>query len=845
MPLKGAPQAMKKEDALQTFSSSPQGLSVEEAKARLAKFGLNELTEKRPSKLLMLLRQFKSILVYILIAAAIITLLIGDVKDFAIILLLLVVNSVIGFWQEVKAEASIQALKKLTETKNNVLRDGQVISLSSKELVPGDVVQLFEGDLVTADLRILEETGLTVDESSITGESLPVTKDSDLVLSSNAFPYELANCLIAGTVITRGNAKALVTATGNDTYIASIAERAEEASPESPLTRALAAFSRRYMIVVVISIALLGAIALLQEREPLDVAYLLVAQLVSAVPEGLPLVITLVTVIGAMALSKRKTLTRYLPAVETLGSATVIATDKTGTITEGKLVVSESFALQEDSLRLCAALCNDSKDGRGDGVDVAIASWCGNAFEMTRVENPRLWSHPFDTKLRMMATFNQTSEGGRLFVKGAFESLKGIAQDSDALPQLEKELDRLAEGGMRVLAFGAGSGSEDPSTWRVQIVGLLGFVDPPKASVKGAVETAKKAGMRVVMITGDYPKTAKAIAAQVGIWQEGDGIITGEQVESMSDDDLCMMKNVTVMARVLPEHKYRLVKTLQSCGEIVTVTGDGVNDVPALRAADLGIAMGSGTEAAKSASKMVITDNDLGIIVEAIRTGRVIADNIRKVIYYLLSTNVNQLVLIGLSLLAFLPIPLLAIQILWINLVTDGVQDKTFPFAKEEGDVMSRRPKDPGKQFFDRGQLLRILFFAVTMGVVMFLLYILLLDRYSQEVAGTIIFTCVVVAQWVNGIQAQKEKEPFCVNIRRSFTINPYVYAGVAVGLLLQLAAIYLLTDWFSTVPMDLEQWYYVLLVALMTFLVIEVRKAAEYFLVVRRKKPQSEAPII
>jgi Ca2+-transporting ATPase len=353
--------------------------------------------------------------------------------------------------------------------------------------------------------------------------------------------------------------------------------------------------------------------------------------------------------------------------------------------------------------------------------------------------------------------------------------------------------------------------------------------------VKGAVETAKKAGMRVVMITGDYPKTAKAIAAQVGIWQEGDGIVTGDQVESMSDEDLCLMKSVTVMARVLPEHKYRLVKTLQSCGEIVTVTGDGVNDVPALRAADLGIAMGSGTEAAKSASKMVITDNDLGIIVEAIRTGRVIADNIRKVIYYLLSTNVNQLVLIGLSLLAFLPIPLLAIQILWINLVTDGVQDKTFPFAKEEGDVMSRRPKEPGKQFFDRGQLLRILFFAVTMGVVMFLLYILLLDRYSQEVAGTIIFTCVVVAQWVNGIQAQKEKEPFCVNIRRSFTINPYVYLGVAVGLLLQLAAIYLLTDWFSTVPMELEQWYYVLLVAVITFLVIEARKAAEYFLLPRR----------
>lgn len=831
MALKGSPQASKQEEAFRTFSSSPQGLSSGEASARLERYGLNELEEKKPSKLRIFLHQFKSILVYILIAAAAITLVIGDTKDFIIILLLLIANSVIGFWQEVKAEASIQALKQLTETRNNVLRDGKISNLPSKQLVPGDVVLMSEGDLVTADLRILEATGLMVDESSITGESLPVAKDANVVLLKEALPYELENCLIAGTLVTRGSAKALVTATGKDTYIATIAEKAEEASPESPLTRALAVFSRRYMIVVIISIALLGIIALLQEREPEDVAYLLVAQLVSAVPEGLPLVITLVTVIGAMALSKRKTLTRYLPAVETLGSATVIATDKTGTITEGKLGVSEHFALDEDSLRLCAALCNDSQDGKGDGVDVAIATWCGAGFEGARSSHPRLWSHPFDTNLRMMATYNQTSEGESLFVKGAYESLRAISDNSQDLPRLEAEMDQLAEGGMRVLAFGVGSGREEPSTWRVRIVGLLGFFDPPKESVKGAVEIAKKAGMRVIMITGDYPKTAKAIAAKVGIWQEGDGVLTGKDVEAMSDQDLCLIKNVTVLARVLPEHKYRLVKTLQSCGEIVTVTGDGVNDVPALRAADLGIAMGSGTEAAKAASKMVITDNNLGVIVEAIRTGRVIADNIRKVIYYLLSTNVNQLILICLSLLASLPLPLLAIQILWINLVTDGVQDKTFPFAKEEGDVMARRPKNPSQQFFDRGQLLRILYFAFTLGFLFFALYQLLLERYPQPVAGTIIFTCVVVAQWVNGIQAQKEREPFCVNIRRSFTINPYVYVGVGVGLVLQLAAIYLLEDWFSTVPMDLEQWYYVLLVVVVTFIVIELRKVIEYFL--------------
>jgi P-type Ca2+ transporter type 2C len=836
MALKGSPQSLTQEEALQAFSSNVGGLGEVEVRGRRERFGLNELEEQKSSKLRIFLRQFKSILVYILFAAAVIAMIVGEAEDFLIIVLLLIFNSVIGFWQEVKAEASIQALKQLTETKNNVLRNGQVSNLPSSELVPGDIVLFTEGDLVTADFRLLEANGLMVDESSITGESLPVAKEAGVVLSKDSLPYELRNCLIAGTLVTRGSAKAMITATGKDTYIASIAERAKEASPESPLTRALAVFTRRYILVVIASIAILGVIAVLQGRDALDIAYLLVAQLVSAVPEGLPLVITLVTVIGAKALSRRRTLTRYLPAVETLGSATVIATDKTGTITEGKLRVSEHVALDERTLRLCAALCNDSKEGQGDGVDVAIASWCGEGFEETREKNPRLWSHPFDTSLRMMATYNQTSEGRRLFVKGAYESLRDISENPRDLPLLEKEMDRLAEGGMRVLAFGVGSGGEEPSTWRISAVGLLGFIDPPKASVKGAVEVAKRAGMRVIMITGDYPKTAKAVAAQVGIWKEGDGVLTGKEVEAMSDKDLCLIKNVTVLARVLPEHKYRLVKTLQSCGEIVTVTGDGVNDVPALRAADLGIAMGSGTEAAKAASKMIITDNDLGVIVEAIRTGRVIADNIRKVIYYLLSTNINQLVFIGLALLANLPLPLLAVQILWINLVTDGVQDKTFPFAKEEGDVMAHRPKDPGKQFFDRGQLLRILYFAVTLGFLFFVLYQLLLERYPQPVAGTIIFTCVVVAQWVNGIQAQKEKEPFSVNVRRSFTINPYVYVGVAVGFVLQLAAVYLLNDWFSTVPMDLEQWYYVLLVVALTFIVIELRKLVEYFLMARRK---------
>ncbi|MEM0448347.1 MAG: cation-transporting P-type ATPase [Methanomassiliicoccales archaeon] len=837
MSLKGNPQTLSPSEALERYASNITGLTQAEATERLARYGPNSLREEKPSHLKLFLRQFKSILVYILIAAAILTLLIGDFKDTIIIVGLILFNSLIGFWQELKAEASIQALKKLTETRTKVLRDGKEVEVPSTDLVPGDVILLSEGDLVSADARLLESSGLMIDESSITGESVPVSKQVEILLPEKAMPYELTNCLISGTVVTRGSGKALVTATGSDTYIAGLAEKAQEASPESPLTKALAIFSRRYVILILVLITSLGVLAIAQGRDLVDVVYLLVAQLVSAVPEGLPLVITLVTVIGAMALSKRKTLTRYLPAVETLGSATVIASDKTGTITEGRLTVAGSFILDEPLLRLCGALCNDAKNGKGDSVDVAIANWFGESYEEERIRNPRIWSHPFDADLRMMATCNETTEGKKLFVKGAYESLKAIATNQADFAALEKELDSLAEKGLRVLAFGVGEGDEEPSSWKVRIVGLLGFLDPPKEGVREAVLTAKKAGMRVIMITGDHPKTALAIARSVGIWSEGDGMLTGKELEGLDDSQLCArLQNVTVLARVIPEHKYRVVKVLQSCGEIVAVTGDGVNDVPALRAADLGVAMGSGTEAAKSAAKMIITDNNLNVIVEAIRMGRIIADNIRKVIYYLLSTNINQIVLIALSLMANLPLPLIAIQILWINLVTDGVQDKTFPFAKEEGDVMARMPRDPQHQFFDREQIFRILFFALAVGWLIFEMYELLLTRYSRELAITIVFTSLVVAQWVNGIQAQKEKEPFFVNVRRSFTINPYVYMGVGVGMVLQLAAVYLLNDWFYTVPMNLEHWLYVLMIAVTSFVAIEARKLVEYYLM---RKPQ------
>ena len=824
------PYALPVEDVRSLLATGPDGLSESEVQARLALYGKNILKEEKTSRVVIFLRQFKSILVYILIVAAVIALIVSDIKDFFIIIFIIGVNSIIGFWQEVKAEASLDALKKLTESKVTVIRDGTERIILSEELVPGDCITLTEGDLVTADIRLFETSALTVDESSLTGESLPVIKDHAANVAEDAPPYDLKNSLLSGTAVVRGSGRGYVVATGKKTYFAGIAALAQERSPDSPFTKAIAHFSKRYIILLIGIFALVGTIAFLQGRPPAEIAYLLVAQMVSAVPEGLPIVVTIIMVVGAMALSKRKTLVRYLPAVETMGSATVIASDKTGTITEGILTVHDVFALDREALELAAALCNEARGNSGDPIDVALSRWV-TGYEDIRMHNPRRWVYPFDTAKRLMATANVAGSEERFYVKGAYEELKKHADNTHALGDLEIQIDTMAGRGLRVLAFGAGRWlGENPAAWKFSIVGIVGFIDPPKESAAEAVRIAQKAGIRVVMITGDHPLTAREIARSVNIWKEGDGLLTGPEAEAMSDDELAAaLKKTTVLARILPEHKYRVVKVLQEHGEIVTVTGDGVNDVPALRAADLGIAMGSGSEAAKSAAKMVIVDNNLSVIVEAIRNARVIVDNIRKVIYYLVSTSITEIVLISSTVFAGLPLPLLPIQILWINLVTDGVQDKTFPFIKEEGNVMNRPPKDPAKQFFDGRQIRRIITFGLTMGGLGAVMFWYLLGKYPYELAISIMFTSFVCFQWFNGLQAQQEHEPFLRDIRKSLTINPYIFYGIGAGIILQLIAIYAFPWIFGVVPLAFEHWGYVALLSIAAFTIVEAIKWLEY----------------
>ncbi|WP_029522284.1 cation-transporting P-type ATPase [Persephonella sp. KM09-Lau-8] len=823
------------EETFKLLNSSPKGLNSQEAEKRLKKFGLNELEEKKESKFLIFIRQFNNPLVYILIVASIITFFMGDYLDSGIIAGIILINGFLGFLQELKAQASLEALKKLTQTKTTVLRDGKEIEIPVSQVVPGDIVILGEGDVVPADIRLIETAGLLVDEAILTGESIPVEKDASVVLPEDTPVYKRVNILFKGTLIVRGKGKGIVYATGKNTEIGKIAEKVKEKSPETPLQRSLKVFSKKWIFLLIGVLSVIFVIGILQGRDFYTLFLLLVSELVSSVPEGLPLVVTFILVIGALRLAKKKTLVKYLPSVETLGSATFIVSDKTGTITEGKLQVKDYFTLDKEKLLLTAALCNDAFDTKGDPLEVALLKWLENQgfnWRKAREKYKRIWEHPFDTKLRLMATINEIDGKKFLFIKGAFESLINFAIND--VSKLQKVHDEMAENGLRVIAVGYSEIDKIPDNItkiKIKLIGLIGFLDPPKENVKEAVKIARKAGIRVIMVTGDNIKTATAIAKMVDIYQKGDFSLLGEDLKKYSDKELYnVLKRTSVVARATPEDKYRIVKVLQSNKEIVAVTGDGVNDVPALKVADLGIAMGSGSEAAKEVAKMIITDNNLSVIVDAIRYGRNIALNLRKTIYYLMSCSLGEIGLISSAFLLNFPLPLHPIQILWINVVTEGVQDKTFAFNKEDKDVMNEKPKPPEKTFFDKKQILDIIFAGLLMAILTLSVFLYFLNTTQLQHAIAMAFTSLIVIQWFNGFQSIIT-QPFFKNIFVSLTVNPYMYVGVGIGVVLQLLATYIFPDWLHTVPLTFSDWMVILGVALAFFIIIEIKKWIEFFM--------------
>ncbi|MGZ8548781.1 MAG: cation-translocating P-type ATPase [Sulfuricurvum sp.] len=835
MVLPPSPWAQNTDDLLNDLKTTLDGLGIDDVEKRTKEFGSNTLKEEQHSLVSLFLGQFMSPIVLILIVAALLSYAMGQKSDGIIILAILLVNSLLGFFQEYKALTSIRALKKLTETHIRVIRMGIEALIPSDKLVVGDIVLLGEGDLISADIRLIESHGLEADEAILTGESIPSSKQSNDLLPIESLPYQRSNILFSGTHVLKGTAKGVVTATGEATYLATIAKSAQEKSPQSPLTRALALFSKRLILLLIGLLVLVGIIGITQGRSAAEMTSILIAELVSAAPEGLPIVVTLILALGAYRLSRHKVLVAHLPSVESLGSASVIATDKTGTITEGFLSVKEIETHEEEALKLCAALCNDANGTHGDPADMALARWIGADYPLLREHNPRIFYYPFDAQLRLMATVNQNDSTGHLYIKGAYEALKEIALNTPKeLEQLNNAHDAMAVQGLRVLAFGISDEKwEDPKQWHIRIVGLIGFADAAKKGAAVAVRQAKTAGIRVMMITGDNAITAQVIAKEVGIWEEGDRVLNGEEILTMDDEQLQnALKKCSVVARALPEHKYRIIKLLQANGEIVAVTGDGVNDVPALKAADLGIAMGNGSEAAKSTAKMVITDNNLGVIVDAIRQGRIISANLRKVIFYLVATCFDEIIVISGAILMGLPLPIHPTQILWINIVTDGVTDKTFPMCREEGDVMKNKPRRLEAQFFDRWQIARISWVSLVNASVTLAVFVYLLRTgHSYEVALTVSFCIIVAAQWVNSILAQKEEEPFFYNIRSSLTINPAIWIGISIGISLQIFALYVIPQWFHAVSPNGEMLAIIGGATLTIFLLLEGYKWGEWSL--------------
>lgn len=818
------------QDTFSMLQTGQEGLSSNEVGRRQQEFGKNLLDEHRTSRLSLLARQFMSLFVIILLFASLISFLITNYDDALLILLIVLINTVLGFWQELKALTSIEALSKMTESRVTVRRDNTIAHIPSSQIVPGDIIILQEGDIVPADLRLIAAEGLDIDESVLTGESLPVTKVSEITLPEKTLPYELDNMALSGTVVVKGKAEAVAVYTAKNSYLASIAAKAQEASPQSPLSKALAVFTKKHLSIVLLIIIFVAVIAYFQGRDIIEITMLVIAEIVSAIPEGLPLVVTLVLTIGAMALSRKNVLVRYLPTVETLGSTTVIASDKTGTITQGKLIVKESFAINETFTKIAAALANESVKGKGDPIDTALAQWLGGHFEDIRERFRRTSLYPFDTKYRLMASANIIYDEHKIVVKGAYESLKAFALNTDDFQRLNAVHDDFARKGLRVLAMGVGEyESDDIEQWQVNIVGLVGFLDPPKEDVQLAVETAHNAGIRLMMITGDNALTATAIAEEVGIYAQGDNVLSGTDIVEMDDEVLkTYLNNTTVWARMLPEHKYRIVKLLQEEKEIVAVTGDGANDVPALKAADLGIAMGSGTEAAKATAKMILLNNDLSVIIEAVRQGRIISDNIRKSIYFLVTTCIDQIILISGAILMGYPIPLYPVQILWANIVADSALDKTFPFIREEGDVMKRKPTKPEQQFFDKIQIARTFYAAGIIGLLGLWIYIDMMKVHGHDAAVSTVFTATIIFIWVNGLQSLKEKEPFLKDFRTSITINPYLWLGISIGITLQGLILLFAAELFHAQMPTLNESIYILSMGMVVFFLIEIRKWGE-----------------
>lgn len=877
-------------DVLQEFDVNPEnGLTSEEIEKRKEKYGLNRLASKKQKSLLSIfLDQFKSSMVLILFVAAAVSGVIGYIEgegfvETIVILAILLLNAIIGTIEERRAQSSLEALNKMSSPKTKVFRDGQTEEIDSVEIVPGDIVVLDTGDIIPADMRLIEAVNLKVQESALTGESVPVEKSTS-VLDDEEIPLgDRTNMAFSTSVVTYGRGKGVIVGTGMNTEVGKIAHMLQTTeATETPMGKRLQELGKVLGYVALIICGVIFLLGILYGNDWLEMFMMAVSLAVAAIPEGLQIVSTIVLAIGVQRLVKQNAIVRTLPSVETLGSTTVICSDKTGTLTQNKMTVVEGWTggnsinfrnpptpddldSDESTLIESSLLCTDSHlkmlpDGghelSGDPTETAIVEIALN-LDMNKneleVKYPRVEEVPFDSERKRMSTINKMDEGKfRVNVKGGLDEVLAVSTHilihGKVRPITEEDINtildennRMAKSALRVLSVAYKDIDKIPdeiSTDNVEkdlvFIGLLGMIDPARPEVVEAVRKCKTAGIRPVMITGDHKVTAVAIADEIGIYEEGDKAITGTMLEETSDESLANnVYDYSVYARVAPEHKVRIVRAWQSHGDIVAMTGDGVNDAPALKQADIGVAMGIvGTEVAKDASDVVLTDDNFATIVDAVEEGRRIYDNILKVIQFLLSANTGEVLLIFIASIFNLGNPLTPILILWINLVTDSLPALALSLDPAEKDVMTRKPRDPKKGFFTKGMIIRIAYQGSTIGLISLVAYII--GRNDGIAAGlenpqllgqTMAFGVLGFSQLFHIRNLHSNK---LSSFKSNLFSNKPMIGAILVSSLLMLVVMLVpgIMDIFGLVKMDAVHWLYVIGLSLVPIVVVEIVKA-------------------
>ena len=853
------------DDVVRELNSNIDGLTDEEASIRLEKYGINEIESKKQKTILeMIIEQLKDRMILILLLASILSFLLGEVAEGVVILIIIFINALISIIQEKKALDAIEALRSMNAHYTIVIRSGKKKNILTKNVVVGDIVYLEDGNIVPADMRLIEESGLKVDESSLTGESVPVEKEANGVLDINTTLADRTNMVYSSTIISYGTALGVVTATAKETEVGSIATMLEDTdSIDTPLKRKLNKVGEILSIIGIVVAILIFIIGILYGRDFISVLMVAISLAISVIPEGLPATATIVMALGVSRMAKKNALVKKLPAVEALGSATVICSDKTGTLTLNKMTVNKSVLYSDiinkstdnnysDEMIYCACLCNnaylDKDKVIGDPTEGCLLSYAKElGYDIKKIkENKVLFQEPFDSIRKRMSVVVKDKKDYTLYSKGAPEELIDVCSyaivDNKKIKLTEKDKElvkeycvTLSSEGLRLLGFASKKITSLPHEGEkieedLTFIGIMGIIDPPREEVKHAISTCHEAGIKVIMITGDHKLTATSIAKDLGIYKKGDLVLDGEELSKMSDLKLRnTIKNISVFARVTPKDKLRIVNALKKNKEIVAMTGDGVNDAPALKTADIGVAMGiTGTDVAKDAAAMILLDDNFTTIEAAVKEGRRVYRNIQKVIQYLLAGNIAEVLTIFVTMLFNLSSPLFAVHILFINLVTDTLPSLALGIDPASPNIMKHKPVKQGS-LFEKGLVFRIGFYGIYLAIITLVAYFIG-SNDSFNVGMTMAFTVLCLSQIFHALnQSSSETSLFS----KEYPRNKMLYLAMlgSIAFLLIVLFITPIREFFSLSVLTGSEWLIVILLSLSPILVVEIFKAIKRYL--------------